>query len=199
MAHRINYRKVLRQIHLVFSMIILAYLLMYFVTAFIGIRPQWFPHEEPKVTREIVTFKTEPGADYSKLYRQIKKQLNITGRTDKPLQQKNGTWVYAVYKPGLGYRIVYNPDKHTLDVTKTEQKTVGRIASRLHMMRHYSGGVKYIIWSVFYDLAAFSMLAFGVTGILIWLKMGKAYRTGIYYLLAGFAITIAVILWLTWF
>ncbi len=197
MANRLKFRKILRKIHLASSIVIFAYLLMYFVTAFILIRHDWFPHASPVTTRQTVDFKIESkSTDFTSLTPAIKKHLDITGRTDIPFQRKDGCWVYNVYRPGISHHIVLNQEQEKLTVSTTEQLTVARVSSRLHLMRFYKGSIKYYIWAFFYDLSAISMLLFGLSGILIWLKMKKAYRNGLYYLLSGTAISVAVLVYL---
>ncbi len=197
MADRLKFRKILNKLHLISSMVLFAFLLMYFVTAFILIRHNWFPQSTPEVTKQTVPFKlNQQTTGYKFLADPIKEYLQITGRTDEPFQRKDSCWIYNVYRPGISHHIVLNKETESLTVTTTKQLTLVRIASRLHLMRHYKGGIKYYIWAFLYDLAAVSTLVFGISGILIWIKMKKAYKNGVYYLLSGIAISAAVLIYL---
>lgn len=197
MDNRLKFRKILKKLHLISSMVLFGFLLMYFVTAFILIRHNWFPQSKPEVTKQTVPFKLNPHTtDFKSLAEPIKDYLEITGRTDEPFQRKDSSWIYNVYRPGIHHHIVLNKEKENLTVTTNKQLTLVRISSRLHLMRHYKGGMLYYIWAFLYDLAAVSMLVFGISGILIWVKMKKAYKNGLYYLLAGTAISAAVLIYL---
>ena len=200
MANRIKYRKLLRQIHRIASMVIFAFLLMYFVTGFIMIRHDWFPQPEATITTKTIPFHVNKDVtDFISLKNTIKEKLEITGREDVPIQRKDSCWGYNFHRPGVVYNIVLNPNSNSLTIKKTEQKSLSRISSRLHLMHKYEGGAKYIIWAFIYDLAAVSMIVFAITGILIWLKMSNAYKNGKYYLLAGFTVSIGVLLYLLMF
>jgi hypothetical protein len=197
MANRLKFRKILRQIHLVSSLALFAFLLMYFVTAFILIRHDWFPHSTPTITKETIPFKLDSErTNYKSAAKAIKSHLKISGREDEPFQRKDSCWVYNIYRPGITYHIVLSKERENMVVTTTEQFTVARVSSRLHLMRHYRGGIKYYIWAFFYDMAALSMLVSGISGVLIWFKMGKNYKNGIYYFLAGTVISASVIIYL---
>ena len=200
MAGRLKYRKILKHVHLFSGMILLAYLLMYFFTAFVMIRHDWFHHSEPKVSLEKVPFEIDRiKTDFTKLQKTIKKELKITGREDEPFQRKDSCWIYNIYKPGLSYNIVLNQSQDSLTIKRTEQLNLARVSSRLHLMRHYKGGIKYYIWTFIYDLAAISMLLFAITGLLIWLKMNRKYRAGLYFLVIGFLFSFGVLGYLLWF
>ena len=178
-------------------MVVFAYLLLYFITAFILIRHNWFPHGEGKITKQTLPFEIASGTtDFKALTKTLKNHLDISGREDEPFQRKDSCWIYNIYRPGVNYHIVLNKKMQNIVVTTTENFTVARVSSRLHLMRHYKGGIKYYLWAFFYDMAAVAMLLFGLTGILIWFKMSKTYKSGMYYLLFGTALSIAVLVYL---
>lgn len=71
--------------------------------------------------------------------------------------------------------------------------TLLTVAQRIHMMRGFKGGWAYTAWAVMYDVTCFAMILFAVTGILMWLRKRKKFRSGWWYLLAGILIPVAII------
>ncbi|HYW97255.1 MAG TPA: PepSY-associated TM helix domain-containing protein [Bacteroidales bacterium] len=194
MADRIRRTKRWRKVHLVTSMFVIVFTAFFLLSGFMMIRYDLFPAGEP--VRYVKTLPmTVPVSDHPEhLGKQIKHAYDLRGRMDKPIQLKDGRWHFFFARPGVTQMAIISLDHDSIQITRTEQLTVPRVVNRIHHLRGYTGGWKYLIWGVLYDMSALSLLVFALTGILMWFPMRKGYPYGWWFVGTGFGITILVIL-----
>lgn len=194
MAGRLTYFKVLRQVHLALSLFILVFTLMYVVTGFILSNHQWF--EPGKDNVEEITLPLNVPFDTlnpEHSGNQLRKYLEITGRLEPAGKSGEQTWKYYVHKPGASHEIHVNTSDKSVFILSRANSSLEAVAGGLHKIHDFYGGWKYVLWAVFYDLAAVSLILFAVTGILIWIKLRKAHSWGWPILIVTIAFTAIII------
>jgi len=193
MAYRIDGNRIIRMIHLISSMILLVFLMMYTVTGIL-ITHHSLPYGEREVINSKILvekkFNTSP-KDYA---RYLKEKYGYKGRYNYR-QLENGNWDFYYFFPGDQVKVTLTPAQDTLFVQHTEiERTLMTISHNLHGMRGFTGGWVYTTWAIFYDLSAIAMILFGITGIYMWLKGRKKFPSGWWYLVAGIIIPMAIVL-----
>ncbi len=194
MSSRITFHKVIRKIHLVTSMILLAFLFFYAITGLIISNASFFQIPEVVVTNTDIpagiTFdENDPGA-YSSYLEEL---LDVRGRTGYNKNQQ-GNWIFHFNFPGEDYQVTFSPDRDTLHVRQSLQKrTIFTVVRRIHGMRGFKGGWQYTAWAIFYDVTASAMVLFAITGMIIWYRIRKKYRYGWWFLSAGILIPLITV------
>jgi hypothetical protein len=80
---------------------------------------------------------------------------------------------------------------HSDSVTvTTKKKNFISALHQFHRIHGYHGGWNYRIWAFVYDLSAFSMIVFAITGVYLWYKTERVRWPG-WLILAGFTLFIA--------
>ena len=193
MGALIGFNKVVQKIHLIASMIILSFLLMYVITGIILINRDLFTIPAVEVKHSRIPVDKPITGDQKQYSKYIKQTLNLKGR-DEYSKNDAGEWIFYFNYPGDNYQVILKPNQDTLYIRHSIQKlNLITVTQRIHMMRGFKGGWKYTIWAVMYDVSCFSMILFAVTGVLIWFRKRKAFRYGWWYLLAGIIIPAMVI------
>lgn len=194
MAGRLKYYVVLRQIHLISSIIILTCVFVFLITGIVIANRNLFevPESETSTLKVLVEkpMNGNPG-DYSDY---LKEKLNFKGRQIQR-QENNGNWIFEYNFQGKNHRVTLTPAQDTLYIRSSIQKmNLVTFSTKLHHMRGFSGGWEYTLWAVLYDLTAVAFIVFAVTGILMWFKIRMRYQAGWWFLLAGTIIPVAIIL-----
>lgn len=185
MAGRISTYRLFKKIHLYASMILFVQLLMYVVTGFILSNHNIFPHGEVERTSTHLPFAKPDNVSFEELNKYVKSTYQINGRASEAKQRNDGRWEVWISRPGLFHHIIFNENMDTISIYQNRQMTLGRVASRLHFMRHYEGGWKYVIWAILYDLSAIALIVFSITGVYMWWRLRKKYKAGYYFLAFG--------------
>ena len=189
----IVYNKALQKTHLIASMIILSYMLMYVISGIILINRDLFtiPPVEEKHSR--IPVEKPMTGDQKQYSKYLKQSLNLKGRVECSTNDA-GDWIFYFNYPGDNYQLTLTPNQDTLYIRHSTQKmNLITVTQRIHMMRGFKGGWEYAAWAVMYDASCFAMIVFAVTGVLIWFRKRKAFRYGWWYLAAGILIPALVI------
>lgn len=192
-----SYFKFIRKVHNYASITIFVFILFYVLSGFILIRHDFFPHGEAR--EEVLSYKFTREVDttnYVDFLNRIKSTYKLKGRTEEIVVLDSMTYRTWIVTPGVWNELTFFTEKDTLTIKKRINKSFGRVISRVHLLRDFHGGIKYIIWSVLYDIAAVSFLIFSFTGVLIWFKLRKSMKPGWIFLAGGFLFTMVIIVML---
>jgi hypothetical protein len=189
----------IRKIHLVASMIIFSFLVIYVITGLFNMNRNLF--EIPPVEQihsKMLVEKTMEGAP--ELYgKYLKERLGAKGRTEivKDWQED---WLFHFNFPGDNYKVTLTPAQDTLHIQRSRQeRTLITVLHEIHVLRGFKGGWAYTAWAVMYDISCLAMVVFAITGVLMWYRVRKRFRNGWWYLVTGMLIPIGIIfLYMIW-
>jgi len=191
MAHRIDGNRMIRMIHLISSIILLVFLMMYTVTGIL-ITHHNLPNGEREVIRSKFPVEKEFNTSPKDYARYLKDRYDYKGRYNYR-QLNNGNWDFYFNFPGDQIKVTLTPAQDTLFIQHTEiERTLKTISHHLHGMRGFTGGWVYTTWALFYDLSAAAMILFGITGIYMWFRGRKRFPSGWWYLVAGIIFPMAI-------
>ena len=191
--------KVIQKIHLIASMIMFSFLLVYLISGIILMNHDLFTIPEVEVNHSKILVEKPMNGDPKDYARYLKKALDLKGRINYR-QEKNENWEFNINHPVNNYQIILTPAQDTLHIKESSQHmTLYTVVQRIHMLRGFKGGWAYTAWAVMYDVSCFAMILFAITGIIMWFKRRKQFRHGWWYLLAGILIPVffiyAFVLW----
>ena len=199
MANRLIYFKIIKQVHLVSSVILLTFVFVFLVTGIVLVNRSLFNVSEEETTQSRVLVEEKLTGNPNDYADYLKDRFGFKGRQILR-EQENGNYVFQYNFRGVNNQITLTPAQDTLYIRSNKQQmTLLSFATKLHHMRGFSGGLEYTLWAVFYDLTAVSLIVFVLTGVLMWLKIRLRYPSGWWYLAAGMIIPlIFVFLFLFW-
>ena len=193
MAGRMKVRNLTRKIHLISSMIMFSFMVMYLITGIIKINHNLFdvpPVEEIRYSLPVE--KTMEGSvkEYSDY---LMAEFDLKGRLNHR-QHQNKNWIFNYNFPGNNVQITLTPAQDSLYFQQWKQETTFfTVVSRMHVLRGYKGGWAYTLWAVMYDVSCVAMMVFAITGIIMWYRARKRFRYGWLFLTAGMLIPLAFI------
>jgi len=173
------------------------FVLLYIITGFIMAKHKWFPE-----TGQIETTNKYPlsviidSTRYNEVGKEIKSVYRLSGRQEGPWQGTDGWMGYIFHRPGVAFEAIIHPAHDTITIIKKKQISLRRISSRLHVLRGFEGGWKYVIWAIFYDLAALALIVFSLTGIFIWYRNRKPLRLGWFIIVPVIILSIVLYVYL---
>ena len=192
MAGGIKVHRVFRMIHLISSMILLVFLLMYTLTGII-ITHHGLPSGQREQSTTAIQVELSMDSSPENYARYLKSQYGYKGRYGYR-QQDNGNWDFHFQFPGEQVKVTLTPAQDSLYIETTRiDRTLKTVAHNLHGLRGFTGGWVYTLWAIFYDLSALALMLFGITGIYMWLRKRKSYPSGLWYLVAGIVIPLAIV------
>lgn len=178
MAGRINSTRLIRKIHLIASLFIFVFALLYIFTGLVISKGNWFHHHPDKNTTTVSPLSYTPDTTKMNQFgREIKQQLDITGRMSYRRNWKNEL-VFTYYKPMVRNVVTTNPQLDSLTLVRTENINFHEANKRIHRVHGYQGGIKYVVWALLLDLSAVAMIVFAITGFLIWFKWRRQMQLG---------------------
>jgi hypothetical protein len=193
MAGRIKDCKLVRKIHLVSSMIMFSFLLIYLITGMIKMNHRLFkvpPVEESSYALPVEKPMEGTPGEYSDY---LSEKYDLKGRREFNRDNREN-WIFHFNFPGNNVQIRLTPVQDTLYFHQWKQETTFfTVASRMHIIRGFKGGWEYTAWAVMYDLSCVAMLVFAVTGIMMWFRARKRFKYGWWFLAAGMLIPLGFI------
>ena len=194
-----SFQKIIQKIHLIASMIMLSFLLVFVITGIFMINHDLFTMPEIKTSHSKMPVEKTMNGDPKTYSKYLKETLDLKGRTEYRKDNKDN-WIFHYMKPGNDYQIRLTPAQDTLFIQhSTQDMTFYMVMYRIHILRGFKGGWAYTAWAVMYDVSCFAMIIFAITGIFMWYRRRKQYRFGWWYLLAGILIPVlfiyAFVLW----
>lgn len=188
----------IRRLHLASALVLLAFVAMYFVTGYVMTRAPWFGKSKDESSERSVVL--DPAAAGTPTNTQayveaLQATLSIPGRHMTSRPQGASGWQYQFHKPDLATTVTVSPDGRTARVRELRPGWQ-RVMSGLHRVHGYHGGVRYVVWSVLYDLSSASMIVFALTGLWLWHGSTRRHGPGWAVLLAGAVFTTATVAYL---
>ena len=197
MARRLTYLQTIRKIHLVLSMFLLIMVSFYLITGYMMAHHQWFKQgkmvETTRTVELTIPFDTVHQSSY---IRQIKKEYNISGRTSEFSKVGENKWRASVERPGVWNELTFDVKNDSLFIKTRANESFLRKANRMHHIILYHGGPVYVIWGILVDLTILGFFIFAITGLLIWIKMRKVFKWGLYILIPVSVFTLVVIMYI---
>jgi hypothetical protein len=188
---------VIRKIHLYAGFVLLAFVVMYFVTGYVLIHGDFFPRGTPTVQTREAALAQAPGVAPEEMSIVLQEQFGLSGKRQPPQRKKDGSWQFQYLRPGTVHEATVNPAGDHVTIKRTEHGTAQMLVG-MHRLHRYGGGWLYDLWMVTYDLASFSMILFAVTGVYLWYKLTRRRALGWTLLAASFAFTTGTILYLVY-
>ncbi len=180
--------KIIRKIHLISSMIMFSFLMMYLFTGIIKINHNLFNIPTVEKSDYKLAVEKKMNGTPKQYSRYLKEKLGLKGRLIFNKDQKEN-WIFNFNFPGDNIQITLTPAQDSLHITQWKQnQNFFTVANQIHVLRGFKGGWEYTIWAVMYDISCFSMIIFALTGILIWFKQRKRFKHGWWYLASGILI-----------
>ena len=187
--------EVIRKIHLYTAFVLLAFVLMYFVTGYVLIHNEWFPRSEPKVATREEALAPSPGASPEQMSVDLQRHFDLPGKRSEPKHNRDGSWKFQYVRPGTTCEAVVNPAGDRVTIKRTDfgaaQTMIG-----FHRLHRYGGGWVYDLWMVLYDLASVSMILFAASGVYLWYKLTRRRLLGWVLLAAGLGFTAGTMVYL---
>lgn len=188
----------LRQIHLYSSFILMAFVVMYFVTGYVLTRGNLFGKASETTstrTAAVDASKLSASPNEPAFSAALQTQLAIHGQRSEGKHLKNGSWQFKYFRPGVLTEVNLAADLKSASV-KEQRLGWQRIMIGFHRLHGYGGGTLYNLWAFFYDLASAAMIVFAITGVLLWYRMVKNHKPGFILLAGSLAFTVATIAYL---
>jgi hypothetical protein len=193
MAGRMKAGKLTRRLHLISSMIIFSFMLMYLVTGIIKINHNLFevpPVEEIRYSLPVEKPMEGTAREYSDY---LLAEFDLKGRINYKQNQKED-WIFNYNFPGNNIQITLTPAQDSLYFQQWKQEnTFFTVVNRMHVLRGFKGGWAYTVWAVMYDVSCVAMIVFAITGIIMWYRARKRFPYGWWFLAAGILIPLAFI------
>lgn len=193
MAGGMRSGKLTRRIHLISSMIMFSFLLMYLVTGIIKINHNLFdvpPVEEIRYSLPVEKVMEGTAKEYSAY---LMAEFDLKGRINIKQNQKED-WIFNFNFPGNNIQITLTPAQDSLYFQQWKQETTFfTVVNRMHILRGFKGGWAYTVWAVMYDVSCVAMIVFAITGVMMWYRARKRFRYGWWFLTAGLLIPLAFI------
>lgn len=185
----------IRRVHLFTGLLLLAYVLLYFLTGYVMIHAKWFGKNEPKTSIRKEPLSHFEAASDEAMSQHLQETFGLRGQRGPVNHRPDGSVRFGFARPGTSFEALVSPDGKQVTITEKDFAFAG-IANGLHRLRGYHGGGIYVLWSLLYDLASFSLILFAVTGVFLWYKGTARKWPGLVFLSAGFGFTAAMILYL---
>ena len=185
----------IRKIHLYTAFVLLAFVLMYFVTGYVLIHNQWFPRPEPGVATREEALEPAPGASPEAMSAALQRRFDLPGMRSEPKRNRDGSWKFQYLRPGTTCEAVVAPAGDRVTIKRTDFG-VAQTLIGFHRLHGYGGGWAYDLWMVLFDLASFSMILFAASGVYLWYKLTRRRMLGWVMLGAGLGFTIGTMIYL---
>ncbi len=172
-----NSYTLLRKIHLYSGLILMTFVVMYFVTGYVMVHHDWFPHAEP-----VATTRTEPlefaAVEDPKAYSlYLQQTFDLRGKRQEPRRGDDGSWRFRYFRPGTFHEAVVAADGKSVTITSRDETAHATMVG-YHRLHGYGGGWLYDVWAVLYDLASLSMILFAISGIYLWYRLTRRKLVG---------------------
>ncbi|MGH7770298.1 MAG: PepSY-associated TM helix domain-containing protein [Candidatus Binatia bacterium] len=185
----------LRKIHLYTGLAILIFLVMYFVTGYPMIHYDWFPKPEPEKTTRTEPLRYTGPKEPEAFANYLKETFDLRGKAIRRRQLPDGGWEFRFTRPGTFYEVLVPPSGDSARITTRSENAVETMTG-FHKLHEYRGGVVYSVWTIFYDLASFSLIVFAFTGIYLWYRVTKKKLLGWIFLGISYGYAAATVLYL---
>jgi len=185
--------QIIRKTHLLATLILATFILMYFATGFIMIFEETFKRQNLSVKNVKEKVHGIHSIDQDSLVRWSREKYQLSGRSF--VDENTETLVVDFSHPGTTASVTVSrsDDSVYVEVKKGNFNTVMHQYHRLH---GYAGGWNYYLWAFVYDLSAVSMIVFSLTGLYLWYKVERKRLAGWLVFIASTVLTFSMIFYL---
>jgi hypothetical protein len=189
--------QLVRRIHLFSGSIIMAFLMMYFVSGYMMIHRPWFLRPLPPATVETAPLEAGLPVNVDQLAVYVKEKFQLRGRLQYPQTQPKDGKRFWVLRPGVMLRVDVPADQRQITFTNQRAGLVGTLIM-LHKVRGYDDQWLFDLYALFCDLAGLSMILFAVSGVYLWWKRTRNRTWGIVCLGASCVYGMGMVLYLAY-
>ena len=185
----------LRRIHLYCAFVLMAFVVMYFVTGWVLTHGRWVGQATESSARRTVPLQAgvlSAKPDEDTFAGGLQAQLGLGGKRALAKRNNDGTWRFSFFRPGHQVDVTVASDL-TSAVVVEKQFGWQRVMVGFHRLHGYGGGWFYDLWAVLYDLASAAMIVFAVTGVVLWYRLARRHLPGWIILACGFTFTSATL------
>lgn len=186
---------IIRKIHQYTGLMLLAFVVMYFVTGYIIVHHEWFGEKPAMKTERTETLSAGLPSGTDEAAAALQEMFGLNGMRYEPIRRGDGTWRFMFRRPGVDNEVIVAADGKSAKITETQRDAVGRLIG-LHRLHGYRAGWAYYAWAVMYDLASMAMIVFAVTGVYLWYKLTSRRTLGWVMLGLGCAYAVTMIMYL---
>jgi len=186
-----------RRIHLFSGTIIMAFLLMYFVSGYIMVHRPWFMRPSPPPVTRTAPLEAGAPVNVDRLAVYVRDKFELAGRIQFPQVQPKDTKRFWVLRPGVMIRVDVPANQGRVSFTTQDAGFVGTLIM-LHKVRGYDDQVLFDVYALFCDLSGVSMILFAVSGVYLWWKRTRNRSWGIVCLGASCAYGLGMVLYLAY-
>ena len=190
-----NTYSLLRKTHLYVGLAVLTFVVMYFVSGYLMIHPDWFPNHKPMKNTRTESFVYNGPREPAAYSHYVKETLGLRGKSTRQRQLKDGSWEFRYTRPGSVYEALVPPAEDSVRITTQVESPVETMVG-FHRLHGYGGGMLYSLWSLLYDLASLSLILFAFTGIYLWYKLTKKRLLGWIFLAVSYGYAAVTLLYL---
>ena len=186
-----------RRIHLFSGSVIMAFLMMYFVSGYMMIHRPWFLRPSPPATVETAALEAGAPDHVDRLAVYVKEKFGLRGRLQYPQVQPKDVKRFWVLRPGVMLRVDVPANHGRITFTTQRAGLVGTLIM-LHKIRGYDDQLVFDVYALFCDLAGVSMILFAVSGIYLWWKRRRKHFWGIVCLGLSCVYGVAMVVYLAY-
>jgi len=168
---------VVRKVHLYCGLVILAFLMMYFVSGYMMVHRPWFLGASPPPTTQTAAREAAGDLPAERLAAAVQKQLKMAGRIQFPQKQPAGMTRFWVNRPGRMVRVDVPANERQIHLTTQRTGLVGTLIM-LHKVNGYDGQLLFDAYALFCDLAGLAIVVFAISGVYLWWKRVKHHAWG---------------------
>lgn len=193
MARRLISHKLIRQVHMYSAFTVMTFLLMYFITGFLLIRPGWFSSEISETQEKVHSVRIPENLTAQEVAGAIQDSLEIGGKRERAWTDEEGILRFEFSSPGKVHSVTVDPESQEAVVNSRALNTFQTITT-FHRLHNYTGPFLYDMFILMMDAASFALILFVISGVILWLSVLKTKLWGVLALGAGFGYTLWVIL-----
>jgi hypothetical protein len=167
--------------------------MMYFVTGLLMAHEDIVARGTPtKSTSEHVLAYSGPWTTKS-LGPYLQHSLDLAGRLAGSSSNDDGSFSFRFANAGIQIEALVPPSRDKVSLVRSKPTLVWK-AHAMHRFHGYGGGWFYNLWAVMLDLSSLALIAFAVTGTILWHQLSKRQIVGWIFLGAGMAYSVGMIL-----
>jgi hypothetical protein len=188
-----SFYKIIRKIHLIATLILATFIVMYFFTGLIMIYEETFQRSNTSVRKFKEKIEGIRSIEPDSLVRWSKFKFDLSGQFR--IRENEKRVLVDFNHPGTtaSVRVLRDIDTVYVEIRKGNLNSVIHQYHRLH---GYHGGLEYYAWAFVYDLSSLSMILFALTGLYLWYKTERNRLPGWIVFAASTALTFATILYM---
>lgn len=164
--------KLIKKIHLYACLSTVAVLVMFIITSYLMIHHISFNHTVQKEER---TVSVEDLPTTANQWKEFENQFQIKGRLTREGVNQDGQQFREYASASGSTRVIYESEQKQVVFVRNIKSKADAIIG-IHRQRGYDGSLQYKLYALLLDIVALSLIAFTLTGIILWFKLLKNNR-----------------------